>query len=672
MIYQKTASKTSLKNKIDAEVQFMLRKYGKYLAFLRRHPIHAARILFSIIIPPHESSMLLNAWMGYRENLYKCSRGTSKTFTIGSLFPPLVSLLFRNKKLLVASASRFRGGKMVLKDSERLITGQLDSQKLDKAWVKKSIDHVKTIRHEPDIWSLDFKSSSSVFTLPTNNEEAIRGVRANIMILDERNTFEGEAIQKVYAPFLAVGTDFESPAEGSEGNQIFAIGTIDYSYRDWYKEIQATKDLAKIQYEVYQALYKQDWDTYDALMQQHQSRLLGMSVSFNRYDYTDLLIPTQIAGYKVHYPGARPGKDIRWDDRDQREYIYTYPVNKRQLEAPLDDGIIDRESWEAEQRNVFIRASGSVYSPALVEKATGAIFTEKDEREKGWDPQKQGSSYVPPVLYKCSDPCILGVDTARTADFTAMVVIRVGYLSEDLYGRDTYSLKAHKGPSDWSNVIWAEQHHHFTTKETAELIHHLRERYNIVSIRNVPGIVMDARGGGAHVRDELAMPSPLIDGITGEIVPGWKAPQKIYDMNDKEYNHLRADVESWAGLKLLVTTDLLNQELVTYSRAQMEVGRLYVGAYKALSERGKDGILLSPGYSGVRTLKHQMLRIQATPTASGKSVRFEIPGDNKKLENKKDMLMAFLYACYALRDFQNAFTKKERTAPVAYGTVVRL
>ena len=669
-----------LQEKIPSDVELDIKLYGKYLSFLRRHPTHAVRILWGIIVPPHEARILEACWLGYRTNVIKCSRGTSKTFTVGSLFAPTKALLTRGKAILVASASKFRGGKTVLKDSSRLLRGSLKSQKVGNNWGVHSLVHRNSaVKKEPDMWSIEFKSNSFVYTIPTNNQEATRGLRADILIVDETNTFEWETLQKIYLPFLAVGSDFENPAEGSEGNQIFYVGTIDYTYREFYKQIQAIKDIAKIQYEVNKAMRKGDWGTYDRLRDTHDSRLSTASFNFIRYDYTDLIIPTQIGNYKVSYPGAVQGKQIKYDNRDKKDYIYTYPINKKQLEDPLDEGTIDLETWRAEQRNVFIETSGNLFDHNLIEKVTGPVYTLEEERKRKWNAEEEGERYLPPVLYECSDPCVLGVDVARTSDFSAFVVIRLGDLPTDFFlvPKSDYGLNDHSGPTPWSNVIWAEQHQKMTVKEVADHIRELRSRYNIIATRNLPGVSMDARGGGVNVRDELVNPSAPIDDKTGQVDSTWKKPQIIFDPDDKEEKfgkELLADSSGWPGLKLLWTTDFLNQELVGFARAQMQTGKLYLGTYKPKRQYRDPENKLYLGYIGVQTLKHQLLRVQAvSPHPGARSVRYEMPGDHTKIENKRDMFFAFLYACNSAREWLTDKSKKmDHIMPITYGTIIKI
>lgn len=619
--------------------------------------------------------MVSAAWQGYRNNIYVCSRGTSKSFTIGSLFPPTKSLLYRSTATLVASASKFRGGKLVLMDSARLLKGSLKSQKIGNNWGASSLYHKTVlIKKDPDMWHMDYTSNSSVYTIPTNNEESARGIRANILIVDERNTFDGELIHKVYEPFLVVGSDFENPAEGSQGNQFFNVGTIDYTYRDWHKEIASSQDIAKLEYEIQMALRDQNWPLYDQLMEQHGQRINNASVSIIRYDYTDLLIPTRIGKYKVNYPGAKQGKQIKHDDRLDCDLIYTYPVEKKQLEDPLYEGLVDRETWEAEHRNMFIRADGNVFPYDLIERITGPIFTAAEERKRGWDSEEEGIRYLPPVLYECSDPCVLGVDTARSQDFSAFVIIRMGGMPNEFFGEiaEEYKLKTHLGPSAFNNVIWAEQHQQMTIKDIANKIRELRARYNIVATRNCPGIAMDARGGGVIVRDELVNPSVPLDSETGLPIEGWEPPQKIFDPEDKDERlgvSLLADPNAWFGLRLLYTNEIMNQEFVGFAKAQMQNSKLYIGSSKSAKTLRDPTNKMYAGLVGVDVLKHQLLRIQAIVSPSGKSIQYIMPGDPTKIENKRDLMFAFLYAGYALREWVTQQLRREVTVPIAYGEI---
>lgn len=359
---------------------------------------------------------------------------------------------------------------------------------------------------------------------------------------------------------------------------------------------------------------------------------------------------------------------------DNCDYIYTYPVEKKQLEDPLDEGLVDRETWEAEQRNMFIRADGNVYPYDLVEKITGPIYTVSEERKRKWDLEEEGMRYLPPILYESTDPCVLGVDTARTQDFSAFVVIRMGSMPDQFFGQPSneYSLETHSGPTPFNNVIWAEQHQQMTAKEVANKVRELRARYNIVATRNCPGIAMDARGGGVTVRDELVNPSTPIDEETGLPIPGWVPPQRIFDPEDKDERlgvEMLANINAWFGLRLLYTTDIMNQEFVGFSKAQMQNGKLYIGSSKSARIVRDPSSKMYPGMVGLDVLKHQLLRVQAVSSPSGKSVQYIMPGDPTKIENKRDMLFAFLYAGYALREWVTQQLRKGSAIPVAYGEI---
>jgi len=210
-----------------------------------------------------------------------------------------------------------------------------------------------------------------------------------------------------------------------------------------------------------------------------------------------------------------------------------------------------------------------------------------------------------------------------------------------------------------------------TIRETIAKIAELRNRYNIVSTGGIRGMVMDAGGGGTHVRDELANPSPPLTEL-GIPDPTWESPQRVYDPLDEEYEILKRDPDAWPGLNLLRTTAIINQELVSFTRAQMDAGMLLLAPFKSREQRKDPQQILLPGYLGVQTLKTQLLRIQAKPTPSGKNIQYVIPGKKDTIDNQKDMFMAYLYASYALREFVLLAKQPKPVAePVAFASIVR-
>ena len=53
-------------------------------------------------------------------------------------------------------------------------------------------------------------------------------------------------------------------------------------------------------------------------------------------------------------------------------------------------------------------------------------------------------------------------------------------------------------------------------------------------------------------------------------------------------------------------------------------------------------------------------------------IRYQLPGDPKKLENKKELFSAVLYACHGLRNYTIEYAQQDGgDAPVAYGIIIR-
>lgn len=656
--------------KVTPEDKYYFSKYGKLVAKLRRDPVFQARILHGIVVPPHQRVILRSLrYPQYNEHHIVGSRGVSKSFTVASVHPVLYSEVYGRKKVSSLSASKFRGGKVIMEEALSFIQGNLDSQKKPGRQAEEMLDYRKGLKREGDRWYIQFKTKTTFSTIPTGNEESARGLRANHLVLDEADNWDKDTVDRIFGPFLAVAGNFEAPASEESGNSIYFTGTVSYSHKDWAKALKDRENLIRKAQTAYKALESGDFDTWDRLSSEDNERIKRNSVNLMRWDYTDLLIPTKINNHAIVYPYVNrasesleinPPEIIAWDTRDKCNYIRTYPVDKEYAEKQLDDGLTDFDSWAAEWRCQFIDTSGNVYPFELIERSTNTeLLDVKDLRERGWDPEDLGP-YFPPVLFECSDPCVLGVDPARTDDFTAFVVIRLGELAEGPYDPLTGT-----GNTSWNNVIWAEQRKNMTIKDIAEKIRELKSRYNLHVYKNpvkAPGVVIDARGAasGTTVRDELALPSPPVDEF-GNTNPNWSSPNPYYDPTDKEYQHLRANPEAWPGLRLFWATDTLNTQLVSYSKGQLEVSKLFLGRFLNSVERNDPQGRLNLGYIGVKTLKDQLLSIQGEPTKH--AFKYSMPGDSRRVDMKKDLFSAFLYANHAAREHIAAASVKINSGP---------
>ena len=104
------------------------------------------------------------------------------------------------------------------------------------------------------------------------------------------------------------------------------------------------------------------------------------------------------------------------------------------VEQGLLDGSADTGSWLAEQRNIVDTAVGDVYSNELVDVAScigERCVVPFEQLPDTWKRlhSEDKADYTAPVLWRCTDPCVLGVDYAPQSDFCAFVVIRLGPLS---------------------------------------------------------------------------------------------------------------------------------------------------------------------------------------------------------------------------------------------------
>jgi hypothetical protein len=629
---------------------------------------------------------------------------THNSYTHASLAAPLKATLFKNTRGLTLSRSGFRGGKELLKDTERMVLGQLRSQNLPGAFLRASIRGAKLINRDPSMWTIDIRSNSQYSTVPTNNHEQLRGLRATIVNLDERAFMPDDLVHKIIRPMLNVGLDFRRAAQGGDSNQIWQFSTIDYTLRGWWRELQTATEMQRQEFEAQKARKNGDWAEYDLLMGANEGRLKTASFHYSRIDYTDLIIPQYVntmdgdRRYRVNYPmetGVEEADILKYDEGEGVSYWYTYPVDRRGLEDPLRLGNVDEDLWLAEQRNIPLSASGNVFSHELLSTISERpVWTaSKRRRKQGDDDDEDFSEFYAPLLWSSGDPCVMGVDYARESDESALVVIRVGELAEGDFDPFTPRVDEHGRPllgqTPWNHICWAESWKHLQAHEMASKIRELHARFNIVHTIDLGGIGMDKRGGGTAVRDELGNPrAPTINGAPD---PTWDGSKvlKMYDPSDYRggFGHFSAldDPMYWSGLRLLATTNQDNIEWTYGMRALMQQKKLYLAYWEPPSRWAQEKGLVNPngepdrlhpefqkwevGYNGIRRLKSQLLRILSKVSEQG-VMGFTMPGDRTKDEGKKDLWAAGIYATGLLRQHLTAKLKPAVDIPMAEPLIV--
>lgn len=630
--------------------------------------------------------MLYAAHLGSPTTVYVCSRGTSKSAVVDVLYASYRALFFPKRKGVTLSAGGFRGGQLLYDDAEKWINGAWFDQESGLDFIRNSVVYDKVVLRQQNYWRIDFTSASHLMTVPTNDPEKIRGIRGNDLYVDEANFTDLELMSKVADSFLNVLGDFKTGGENAATNSVFYTTTIDYGWRDFQKTANAAYDGMARDYAALQAVRKNDWTLYEEY--RRKGLLQSQYVSF---DYTDTIVRRQLT--------TRDGRklEVTWPDQTRRfkrdirglpfsvrgengrfqvhgtpvDIITTYPIN-RNVEDKLLTGETPEAIWLAEQRNVVDTSTGDVYPHNVVDVAAckGARYIlAHDECGSSWakkhpDPD---THFVPPVMWSCSDPCVLGVDYAPgSRDFSAFVVIRVGPLADGEFDPITGL-----GRTQWSNVIWAEQHRMTSHADVATKIREFKDRYNLIYYHDphetdtwklCRAIGLDMRGGGSGVRDELVHINKQL------LLP---EEYRIYDPldPDERVQAFATDPKSLPMLDAIFPSDQLNDRLVEFTLGQMTQKLMYLPKDIPESDRPFD-VKLDVGYNGAKILAHQLRALQQKPTKNFR--QFYMKGDTEQSGNKKDLWAAFIYAAKQLRAHVIRQRMIEDTPPPIGAVVTRI
>lgn len=219
--------------------------------FLACNPYFAAKLLIGgtkgDLYPIQE--ILIRTWFQRKRNMLIAGRGFSKSYTT-AIFVVLYALMNPGSKIGIFSAS-FRQAKLLFTTIEEFIDHP------EAGYLRQCVDRER-IRHSTDAYEMII-GDSSVKALPLT--EKTRGLRMNLIIIDEYLSVPEKIVQEIIGPMLAVKRgDTKKYEIIKEGEDILvAQGKMQEWERTKFPE-NKTIMLSSASYEMdslYQKVYKQ-------------------------------------------------------------------------------------------------------------------------------------------------------------------------------------------------------------------------------------------------------------------------------------------------------------------------------------------------------------------------------------------------------------------------------
>lgn len=238
-----------------------------YFLWLMTQPDYfafACKEILNVELLPFQGVVLKTMW-NHRFPMLVCARGFSKSFLLAVY--NILQMFLNTDRQIVITGSAFRQSKFVFEYIEKI---WWNSPLLRNIYRSES----EGPSHLQDSWN--FRMGSSVTkAIPLGTGEKIRGMRANIVEVDEFKSMNREIFETVVGGFTSVssnllnvvkaqaskkladelGIEFEIDEELLKNNQLIISGTCDYSFnhfaeywRKWRSYITSQgdkKELAK-------------------------------------------------------------------------------------------------------------------------------------------------------------------------------------------------------------------------------------------------------------------------------------------------------------------------------------------------------------------------------------------------------------------------------------------
>lgn len=170
--------------------------------FLRYNLKLATYWLMGFRLVPYQV-LIVKAWFAKNFCLNVFGRGTGKS-TLAGIFAVLYCIFNPGTTVLIVS-SNFRSSRRILEAIEKMATAPRQEGNPGGQLLRECFDGDLSRRN--DLYQWEMFNQSKVVCVPLSNGEGLRGLRANVLIIDEALLVPKQIITQILIPFLVASAD---------------------------------------------------------------------------------------------------------------------------------------------------------------------------------------------------------------------------------------------------------------------------------------------------------------------------------------------------------------------------------------------------------------------------------------------------------------------------------
>jgi len=167
--------------------------------FLYANPGFTLQIMGGINLFPFQE-LMLKGWMTNDYSMAIWSRGLSKSY-LCAIFCLLWALFNPGARIVIVSMA-FKSSRRILEQIEKFVNDT------DGALLKNCF--TKDMQRRGDEWKWVLPNNASVLAVPLGDGKKLRGIRADVLVVDERNYIPDGILNEVVGPFLVSNNNIKA------------------------------------------------------------------------------------------------------------------------------------------------------------------------------------------------------------------------------------------------------------------------------------------------------------------------------------------------------------------------------------------------------------------------------------------------------------------------------